>query len=89
MSDQKDRSLAYRARRELVQFKLLPDSGVIGGVCAAIAYRLGIPTWLVRLLWVISVSLYGFGLGLYLVLWMFVPNATTPKDYGRRTGDSE
>lgn len=90
MSDKTARSLARRAKRELVQFKRLDGPGVFGGICAAIAYRLGIPPWIVRVVWGATALFYGTGVLLYLVLWFFVPEAdATPADYARRTGDSE
>jgi phage shock protein PspC (stress-responsive transcriptional regulator) len=82
------KSLAKRAKRELVQFRLLEGPAWVGGVCAAIAYRLSVPTWLVRLVWGGLAFFYGAGILLYLILWFLVPIApSTPKDYTRRTGD--
>lgn len=72
----------------LKRFRLLPDEGWIGGVCAGLAYWLSLPLWLVRLVWVVVFFFYGVGLLPYLLLWIFVPNAEkTPADYGKRTGD--
>jgi len=56
-------------------------AGWIGGVCAGIAYRLKIQTWIVRLMWTLLFFFYGFGLGLYILLWIFMPDAETPEDY--------
>ncbi|HSD12558.1 MAG TPA: PspC domain-containing protein [Patescibacteria group bacterium] len=82
------KALVKRGKRELVQFRLLDGPGWLGGVCAAVAYRLGLPTWLVRLAWGALALFYGTGVLLYLLLWFFVPNAPrTPADYTRRTGD--
>ena len=69
-------------------FRLLPGKGWFGGVCAGLAYWLGLPLWLVRLVWGVAFFVYGVGLVPYLVLWMVVPNAAAPADYGERTGDS-
>lgn len=71
-------------------FQLLPGPGWVGGVCAAIAYRLSMPTWLVRLIAVLLMSGKGFGLLPYLLLWWLVPNAKeTPSHYAARTGDTK
>jgi len=67
----------------------------IGGVLAGLAYSLGWPTWLVRLLFflaAISTTVANFlGISLsvvYILLWIFVPNwQQTPADYVQRTGD--
>ena len=67
----------------------LPGPGWLGGVCAGIAYSLAVPTWLVRLIWVLF-TFAGFGVCilLYILLWLFLPaEPMTPPDYGQRTGD--
>ena len=59
----------------------------LGGVCAGVGYWLGIATWLVRLVWAILVLAYGFGLLLYLLLWIFMPVwEQVPQDYEERAG---
>jgi len=90
MNKQKLEDNVSRVRRELIAFKLLPyGPGVVGGVCAAIAYRLAIPTWIVRMTLFLLVLCSGIGLIPYLLLWIFVPNTErTPSDYTARTGDS-
>jgi phage shock protein PspC (stress-responsive transcriptional regulator) len=62
-----------------------PDE--LGGVCAGIAYWLGVPAWLVRVLAVVGLcSLPYVALG-YIALWALVPEwKTAPLDYGIRTG---
>ena len=73
--------------RELKEFRCLTQVGPIGGVCAGIAYRFGWAPWVVRLLWVCSVLSLGVGLGIYILLWIFVPKAPAlPSDYSARTG---
>ncbi|NTW13789.1 MAG: PspC domain-containing protein [Candidatus Moranbacteria bacterium] len=54
----------------------------LGGVCAGAAYCFGVPAWILRVTLVLAVCLYGFGVMLYLVLWMFMPQwETVPDDY--------
>lgn len=54
----------------------------IGGVCAGIAYSLGIPAWVVRLVLAVSLLFYGFGALPYILLWIFMPTwDETPEDY--------
>jgi phage shock protein PspC (stress-responsive transcriptional regulator) len=45
----------------------------LGGVCAGLADYLGMDVSLVRVLAVISVIFYGFGLMAYLVAWIVIP----------------
>ncbi|HEY4486148.1 MAG TPA: PspC domain-containing protein [Candidatus Paceibacterota bacterium] len=59
-----------------------------GGVCAGIAYWLGIRTWIVRLA-VFLFVLFGSGIGIfiYLTLWIFLPKwEKTPEDYEEISG---
>ena len=59
----------------------------IGGVCAGFAYWIGMPTWLVRLLWAFLGLAYGVGILPYILLWIFMPEwETTPEDYETRSG---
>lgn len=88
MSDDKLKSLAKRTQRELVQFRRLPGPGWIGGVCAGLAYRTGVPTWIIRLTLTLLILCKGIGLIPYVLLWIFVPSASKPSDYTARTGDS-
>lgn len=50
-----------------------PRSGkLIAGVCAALANRFGIPTFLVRLGFVIF-GITGIGELVYIILWIMIP----------------
>ncbi|GAA1762006.1 PspC domain-containing protein [Pseudarthrobacter sulfonivorans] len=52
-----------------------PRSGkIIGGVCAALAARFGLPKFLVRLGFVIF-GLAGIGELVYIALWIMIPKA--------------
>jgi phage shock protein PspC (stress-responsive transcriptional regulator) len=52
-----------------------PRSGkIIGGVCAALAARFGLPKFLVRLGFVIF-GLAGVGELVYIALWIMIPKA--------------
>lgn len=45
----------------------------IGGVCGGIAPVLGLESWVCRLLVAVLTLFGGFGVILYLLLWIFVP----------------
>jgi phage shock protein PspC (stress-responsive transcriptional regulator) len=49
------------------------DDRWIGGVCAGLARRFGVPPGLVRLLFVLSCLLPGPQFVIYLVLWAVMP----------------
>jgi phage shock protein C len=46
---------------------------VIAGVAGGIAQRFGFNSTLVRLAWVVSVCFGGFGIVIYLILWIALP----------------
>lgn len=75
-----------RANRELKKYRNLPGEGIVMGVCAGLSYRLGVATWIVRLVFVIALFGYGAGLLAYLLVGWLAPDAATPADYGKRTG---
>jgi phage shock protein PspC (stress-responsive transcriptional regulator) len=59
----------------------------LGGVCAGFGYWLGIPTWLVRLIWTALVLAYGVGAVIYVLLWIFMPTWDgVPEGYEERAG---
>jgi len=47
---------------------------LVAGVCAALAARLGLPTFLVRLGFVVF-GLVGVGELVYIALWIIIPQA--------------
>jgi|tagenome__1003787_1003787.scaffolds.fasta_scaffold20981266_5 phage shock protein C len=47
---------------------------VIAGVAGGLAHRFGVSSTLVRVAWVASVLLGGFGLLAYVVLWVALPD---------------
>jgi phage shock protein PspC (stress-responsive transcriptional regulator) len=44
----------------------------LGGVCG-LARITGVDSWIWRLLFVLFVLTFGFGLAIYILLWIFVP----------------
>jgi phage shock protein PspC (stress-responsive transcriptional regulator) len=57
-----------------------PDQQLIAGVAAGLASYLGLPTLLVRLLFVLLLFFFGTALVVYLLLWALVPAASTTTD---------
>jgi phage shock protein PspC (stress-responsive transcriptional regulator) len=53
-----------------------PDHRVIGGVCAGIAAYWNIELWIVRLIFLV-LALMGFGILIYLILYIVLPEAKT------------
>jgi len=48
-------------------------NGTIAGVCAGLGERFGIEPWILRLLWLFSVFVLGFGLLMYLIFAVTLP----------------
>jgi phage shock protein C len=57
------------ARRRL--YRSSSDSW-IGGVCGGLGKYFGIDADIIRLIWIVSIFA-GFGLGLYIILWIIMP----------------
>lgn len=67
------------ARRSLTKNEGLaglsrPSNRMIAGVCAAIADRFDVSTFLVRAAFVISIVLPGPQFLVYIALWILIPN---------------
>ncbi|MNJ85133.1 DNA-binding transcriptional activator PspC [compost metagenome] len=55
------------------------DNGVLGGLAAGLAAYLSIDPVIVRIIFVIF-GFMGFGVPLYIILWIIVPSAKTPSE---------
>jgi phage shock protein PspC (stress-responsive transcriptional regulator) len=68
----------------MLKLKRITGRAWIGGVCAGVAYWLGLPTWILRMVWAMMALCYGLGIVSYIVLWIFMPRwENDPSDYGR------
>lgn len=64
-----------------------PERKVIGGVSSGVAAYLGVDTVGMRIIFVLLTFLGGFGLFLYIVLWMILPEARTLTDKMQMQGE--
>jgi phage shock protein C len=46
---------------------------ILGGVCGGIAEYLGVDPVIIRLLWVIAIFAWGFGVLAYIIAWIIIP----------------
>jgi phage shock protein C len=60
------------------------DDRWLGGVCGGLAELTGIHSWIWRVIFVLSTACAGTGIGVYLLLWFFVPDAGSDFDRARR-----
>ncbi len=57
-----------------------PDNKYIGGVCGGLGAYFNIdPTW-IRIIFLLTLFAYSFGLILYIILWIVIPKARTMGD---------
>lgn len=63
--------------KNIKKFYRNPDQKVVGGVASGLASYFGIETGLVRLLFVLSIFLFGGGMIIYIILWIIAPAANT------------
>ncbi len=64
-----------------------PDRRVIGGVCAGISAYLNWDPLIMRIIFAVLILPGGFGLGLYLILWIVLPEAKTTAQKLEMRGD--
>jgi phage shock protein PspC (stress-responsive transcriptional regulator) len=50
---------------------------VISGVCAGLAESMGIDPLIIRLIFLCAFLFFGTGLGVYLILWLLMPEGNT------------
>jgi phage shock protein PspC (stress-responsive transcriptional regulator) len=54
------------------------DDRWLGGVCGGLGELTGVQAWIWRVLFVLAVTCAGTGIAVYLLLWIFVPEAEGP-----------
>ena len=68
--------------KDLGQFRRCNEAGLIGGICAGIAYYFNIPAWMVRLVFAFFLTFFGVGLVTYIFLYFFMPKwIEIPEDF--------
>lgn len=55
----------------------------LGGVCGGLAELSGVASWIWRLIFAVSVLCAGTGVAVYVLLWIFVPEADAAAGGGR------
>lgn len=54
-------------------YRAEPEDSIIGGVAAGIANYFNVDPVLIRLLWVLAVFGFGFGILAYIIAWIIMP----------------
>lgn len=60
----------------------------IGGVCGGLAKYFDIDVTVLRIIWVISVLVFGFGFWIYIILWAVLPEAKTTAEKLQMKGEA-
>jgi len=56
------------------------DRNLVGGVCAGVSHYFGWdPIWL-RLIWGLSIAIFGVGIIPYIILWIIIPGAKSTSE---------
>jgi len=59
---------------DLNRFRRSRNDRWLGGVCGGLGRASGMESWIWRLIFVLFTLSFGFGLVIYLLLWIFVPD---------------
>jgi phage shock protein PspC (stress-responsive transcriptional regulator) len=62
----------------LQAFRRSAHDRLLGGVCGGLGESTPVPAWCWRVLFCVSVLFVGFGVLLYILLWIFAPAAQSP-----------
>ena len=52
----------------------------LGGICGGLGESTPLPSWSWRLIFVLLFTIYGTGLFIYILLWIFVPTKSKIED---------
>ncbi len=88
IDEDEDENHTYEQRSEKSERRLFRDTenATIGGVCSGIASFFNIDVVIVRALFVIIFLFAGFGIPLYVILWIIIPEAKSSIDRLRMKG---
>jgi len=62
--------------------KTVDEDHVLTGVCGGIGSSLGIPSWILRLIFLVLVFYYGTGILAYIILAIVLPESAEPNISG-------
>ncbi|TXE19946.1 PspC domain-containing protein [Psychroserpens burtonensis] len=79
----------YSSKRNATSKKLYrdPDNSYVGGVSSGLAHYFGIDALWIRLIWILLIFGAGTGVLLYILLWIFVPQAVTTSEKLQMRGE--
>lgn len=57
-----------------------PDNSIVAGVWGGVGAYFDLDPMILRVAWILSVMFFGFGIPLYIILWVVMPEARTTAD---------
>lgn len=85
-SDAADNTLPDTSKNPTKRLFRDTQNGMVAGVSSGLGAFFGVDVWFVRILFIITTLAWGWGLLLYLALWLLVPEAKTSSDRLRMQG---
>lgn len=83
-NEPKDKASSRKTRRLFRDV----DNQQIGGVCGGLAKYFDFDPTFLRILWVVSLLVFGFGFWMYIILWAILPGAKTTAEKLEMMGES-
>ncbi|MFT5722901.1 MAG: phage shock protein PspC (stress-responsive transcriptional regulator) [Bacteroidia bacterium] len=83
-TDSKEKSSSRKTRRLFRDV----ENQKVGGVCGGLAKYFDFDPMVLRILWVLSLLVFGFGFWIYIILWAILPGAKTAADKLEMMGKS-
>jgi len=68
-----DKEAAPGVSNDITRLRRSNTDRWLGGVCGGLGQITGVESWIWRLLFALFVLTFGFGLAIYILLWIFVP----------------
>jgi phage shock protein C len=65
-----------------------PDNRVLGGVCSGLGYYMEVDPVILRVILAVLFLAFGFGMLVYLILWIAIPKAVTTAQKLEMRGES-
>lgn len=73
MAKAKTRKKSSEKNKEVKRLYRSGKDKIIGGVCGGIGEYLEVDPVIIRILWIIGTFAWGFGVLLYIILWIVIP----------------
>ncbi len=86
-SDAMEDEVVIEGRKRRKRLYRNPDDRVIGGVASGVAAYFGIEnSWIMRIIFLLTIPTFGISLLVYPLLWLIIPEAITRSDFDEMNG---